>query len=153
MRKPLAGVRKPGTGVGFRKKRGMLASPRFAALLLPLLLAGCEPWGKPATPQKEIAENFQTLFRENCSGCHGEDGRGGPGRLLNDGLYLAFIPKASLRKVTSFGRGVLNHKRRASMASFSSTTWRELRPTLVISAALKSPKPWNMIWSVSLFEA
>ena len=75
-----------------------------AALLCIGLLAGCEPWGKPAAPQKEIAEDFQTLFRENCSGCHGEDGRGGPGRILNDGLYLALIPKASLRKVIEQGR-------------------------------------------------
>jgi len=75
-----------------------------AALLCIGLLAGCEPWGKPAAPQKEIAEDFQTLFRENCSGCHGEDGRGGPGRIVNDGLYLALIPKASLRKVIEQGR-------------------------------------------------
>jgi cytochrome c oxidase cbb3-type subunit 3 len=72
--------------------------------LLPLLLVGCEPWGKPAGPQKEVVEDFQTLFRDNCSGCHGEDGRGGPGRILNDGLYLAFIPKANLRKVIEQGR-------------------------------------------------
>jgi mono/diheme cytochrome c family protein len=72
-------------------------------LLLSLLLAGCEPWGKPAAPQKEVAD-FQALFRENCSGCHGEDGRGGPGRILNDSLYLAFIPKESLRSIIEHGR-------------------------------------------------
>lgn len=85
--------------------RKPLANARgsVAALLLPLLLAGCEPWGKPAAPQKEVAD-FQTLFRDNCSGCHGEDGRGGPGRILNDGLYLAFIPKESLRSVIEQGR-------------------------------------------------
>jgi len=69
-----------------------------AALLLSLWLTGCEPWGKPVAPQKEVAD-FQTLFRDNCSGCHGTEGRGGPGRILNDGLYLAFIPKESLRSV------------------------------------------------------
>jgi cytochrome c oxidase cbb3-type subunit III len=73
-----------------------------AALLL-LLLTACEPWGKPAAPQKDVAD-FQTLFRDNCSGCHGAEGRGGPGRILNDGLYLAFIPKASLRHVIEHGR-------------------------------------------------
>lgn len=73
-----------------------------AALLL-LLLTGCEPWGKPEAPQKEVAD-FQTLFRDNCSGCHGAEGRGGPGRILNDGLYLAFIPKESLRNVIERGR-------------------------------------------------
>lgn len=76
---------------------------RAAVLLLSAWLAGCEPWGKPAPPQKEVAD-FQTLFRDNCSGCHGTEGREGPGRILNDGLYLAFIPKASLRVVIEHGR-------------------------------------------------
>jgi cytochrome c oxidase cbb3-type subunit III len=75
----------------------------LAVLLLSLLLVGCEPWGKPAAPQKEVAD-FQTLFRDNCSGCHGAEGRGGPGRILNDGLYLAFIPKENLRSVIEHGR-------------------------------------------------
>jgi cytochrome c oxidase cbb3-type subunit III len=75
----------------------------LASLLLSLLLVGCEPWGKPAAPQKEVAD-FQTLFRDNCSGCHGAEGRGGPGRILNDGLYLAFIPKENLRSVIEHGR-------------------------------------------------
>jgi mono/diheme cytochrome c family protein len=75
----------------------------LAVLLLSLLLVGCEPWGKPAAPQKEVAD-FQTLFRDNCSGCHGAEGRGGAGRILNDGLYLAFIPKESLRNVIEHGR-------------------------------------------------
>lgn len=73
-----------------------------AALLLPWLTA-CEPWGKPPPPQKDVAD-FQTLFRDSCSGCHGAEGRGGPGRILNDGLYLAFIPKENLRNVIEHGR-------------------------------------------------
>jgi cytochrome c oxidase cbb3-type subunit III len=74
-----------------------------AVLLLPLWLTACEPWGKPVAPQKEIAD-FQTLFRDSCSGCHGAEGRRGPGRILNDGLYLAFIPKENLRNVIEHGR-------------------------------------------------
>jgi len=73
------------------------------ACLLSLWLAACEPWGKPAAPQKGAAD-FQTLFRDSCSGCHGAEGRGGPGRILNDGLYLAFIPKENLRNVIEHGR-------------------------------------------------
>jgi mono/diheme cytochrome c family protein len=74
-----------------------------AASLLSLWLMGCEPWGKPVAPQK-VAADFQTLFRDSCSGCHGAEGRGGPGRILNDALYLAFIPKESLRNVIEHGR-------------------------------------------------
>jgi mono/diheme cytochrome c family protein len=75
----------------------------LAASLLPLWLTACEPWGKPPAPQKDVA-NFQTLFRDSCSGCHGAEGRGGPGRILNDALYLAFIPKENLRGVIEHGR-------------------------------------------------
>lgn len=74
-----------------------------AACLLAFCMAGCEPWGKPAAPEK-AAVDFHTLFRENCSGCHGVEGRGGPGRILNDPLYLAFIPKENLRQVIEKGR-------------------------------------------------
>jgi mono/diheme cytochrome c family protein len=85
--------------------RKPLANARgsIVALLLSLWLTGCEPWGKPVAPQKEMAD-FETLFRDSCSGCHGAEGRGGPGRILNDGLYLAFIPKESLRNVIEHGR-------------------------------------------------
>ena len=52
-----------------------LAHRSAALLLLALWLVGCEPSGKPAAPQKEVAD-FQTLFRDNCSGCHERLGRG-----------------------------------------------------------------------------
>lgn len=75
------------------------------ALVAVLLLAACEPPGKP---KEEIAPSqvtdFQTLFTENCSGCHGLNGRNGPGRPLNDPLYLAVIPKETLRDVIEHGR-------------------------------------------------
>jgi mono/diheme cytochrome c family protein len=106
MRRPLARDR----GSVFRYRlltratRFWVAVRSLTVAVLCLLLPACEPWGKPAGPQKEVAEDFQTLFHDNCSGCHGEDGRGGPGRILNDGLYLAFIPQASLRKVIEQGR-------------------------------------------------
>jgi cytochrome c oxidase cbb3-type subunit III len=74
-----------------------------AAAVLSLWTTACEPWGKPAAAQQEAAD-FRTLFRENCSGCHGVEGKGGPGRILNDSLYLAFIPKERLRDVIEHGR-------------------------------------------------
>src|SRR4051812_36755619 len=78
------------------RREVMRGASLAAASLLSLWLMGCEPWGKPVAPQK-VAADFQTLFRDSCSGCHGAEGRGGPGRILNDALYLAFIPKESLR--------------------------------------------------------
>ena|GEM_PF-479345 len=70
-----------------------------------LLTAGCEPPGKPK-PEIAPAEitDFNTLFSENCSGCHGINGKNGAGRPLNDPLYLALIPKDALRNVIENGR-------------------------------------------------
>jgi cytochrome c oxidase cbb3-type subunit 3/ubiquinol-cytochrome c reductase cytochrome c subunit len=81
------------------------ACATLVALTVVLLLASCEPPGKPKlenTPA-EITD-FKTLFSENCSGCHGENGRYGAGRPLNDPLYLAVIPKDTLRNVIENGR-------------------------------------------------
>jgi cytochrome c oxidase cbb3-type subunit III len=81
-------------------------------LLVPAVLlvtAACDPPGKPKLPDaqaedREQITDFKTLFNSNCSGCHGLDGKNGPARILNDALYLAFIPKETLRDVIANGR-------------------------------------------------
>ena len=47
---------------------------------------------------------FDALFRRNCAGCHGADGKLGPAPPLNDTLFLALIPDAELRRVIAEGR-------------------------------------------------
>jgi cytochrome c oxidase cbb3-type subunit 3 len=71
-----------------------------------LLLVGCRPWGTPQMepPPATSVTDFATLFGENCSACHGVQGKQGPGRILNDPLYLAVLPKDALRKVIEYGR-------------------------------------------------
>jgi mono/diheme cytochrome c family protein len=32
--------------------------------------------------------NFGTLYKDNCAGCHGQNGRQGAARPLNDGFIL-----------------------------------------------------------------
>jgi mono/diheme cytochrome c family protein len=70
-----------------------------------LLTSACEPPGKP---KREISPaevtDFNTLFSENCSGCHGANGRDGAGRPLNDPLYLAVIPRQTLQSIIENGR-------------------------------------------------
>ena len=85
---------------------------RNATLLTALCLAlmattACEPWGKPDEPEQPEADitDFKTLYGKNCSGCHGNDGKYGPGRILNDGLYLKLIPKEELKRILIYGRG------------------------------------------------
>jgi mono/diheme cytochrome c family protein len=86
--------------------------------LTALLLAGCESApGRPASgsapiPPDEIA-NFDYLFSENCSGCHGPQGRGGAAIALNDPVYLAIADDAVLQRVAA--KGILG----TSMAAFA----------------------------------
>jgi mono/diheme cytochrome c family protein len=47
--------------------------------------------------------NFGTLYKDNCAGCHGQNGRQGAARPLNDGLYLALIGKERLGHVIANG--------------------------------------------------
>ena len=70
--------------------------------------AGCDLPGRPRTgdqyvpPQKERA--FHVLYRQNCAGCHGADGKLGPAPPLNDKLFLALIPVPELHRVIREGR-------------------------------------------------
>jgi cytochrome c oxidase cbb3-type subunit 3 len=77
-----------------------------AAALAVLSLAACDPPGKPKADEPGAAEitDFKILFAQNCSGCHGNNGMKGPGRILNDAVYLALVPKDTLRHVIEYGR-------------------------------------------------
>lgn len=73
-----------------------------------MFLSGCNAPGKPPAKAEEAEESketdFKALFARNCSGCHGEEGKNGPGRILHDALYLAVIPKEEIRKIIMHGR-------------------------------------------------
>ncbi len=73
---------------------------------LALLMAACEPPGKPTGEEDELKapSDFKTIFAVNCSGCHGANGREGPGRVLNDPLYLAISTKENIRDIVVHGR-------------------------------------------------
>jgi mono/diheme cytochrome c family protein len=69
--------------------------------------SACEPPGKPENRgevnAREITD-FRVLYNDNCQGCHGPNGMRGPGRPLNDALYLAIVPRAELIKTITYGR-------------------------------------------------
>jgi cytochrome c oxidase cbb3-type subunit III len=46
---------------------------------------------------------FDVLYAENCSGCHGTDGRGGAAIALANPVYLAIADDAAIRNVISNG--------------------------------------------------
>lgn len=78
----------------------------LSALALLLGAMGCDPPGKPGPvpPGSQDITDFATLYGENCAGCHGMDGKNAPGRILNDPLYLAVIPRDELQKTIENGR-------------------------------------------------
>jgi cytochrome c oxidase cbb3-type subunit 3 len=68
--------------------------------------------GKPTDADVELeprqVRDFDVLFRENCSGCHGADGRGSGTLALNNPIYLAIASDDVLQRATSYGiRGTL----------------------------------------------
>lgn len=84
-------------------RRWSVAGVGLAGLML---LAACDPPGKPNAREDELAVpmDFKTLFAQNCSGCHGADGRQGPGRILNDPLYLTISSKENIHEILVHGR-------------------------------------------------
>ena len=87
---------------------GRLIITTAATLLLVGLSASCDRLpGKPDEaarwkPPTEVVA-FDQLYAENCSGCHGADGRLGAARPLNDPLYLALVNDETLRQVIAQG--------------------------------------------------
>ncbi len=82
----------------------------LAGFISLFLLMGCNARlpGKPTEADRWRApadvSDFTELYTQNCAGCHGNDGRLGAARPLNDPLYLSFVPDESLRQVISQGR-------------------------------------------------
>ena len=79
-----------------------------AATLSALALGACA--GAPGRPQpgdtpivpNEITD-FSALYAQNCSGCHGAEGKGGAAIALGDPVYLAIADDATLRRVATSG--------------------------------------------------
>ena len=71
-------------------------------------LAGCNAPGKP-TPSDIVRRPTDildpvVLYSQNCSGCHGADGKLGPAPPIGDPVYLAVVDDDALRNTISKGR-------------------------------------------------
>ena len=76
--------------------------------LLSILLSACGvPHGQPLEGSEPVAPNqileFGTLYGQNCSGCHGDNGKGGAAIALADPVYLALADDAAIRKAIAGG--------------------------------------------------
>jgi cytochrome c oxidase cbb3-type subunit 3 len=89
-----------------------------SAVLGVTLLSGCgSPPGQPRKGSETLAPNevleFGTLYAENCSGCHGAEGRGGAAIALANPVYLGIADDAAIRKT------IANGVRGTSMPAFA----------------------------------
>jgi mono/diheme cytochrome c family protein len=83
------------------------AHPELYWLFL-FVVAGCDLPGKPKIEDQPVAAdqvvNFDALYRQNCAGCHGADGRLGPAPPLNDAIFLSLVADSDLLRVINEGR-------------------------------------------------
>ena len=89
----------------------------FAILPLVLISACSAPHGQPQKGAEPVAPNrvadFGTLYTQNCTACHGAEGRGGASIALANPVYLAIVDESALHKV------VANGVRGTSMPAFA----------------------------------
>ena len=90
-----------------KMKRITIASA-LAAFLGLVMLAACHTTrDEPRTDPEPIAPNqvldFNTLYAQNCAGCHGTRGRGGASIALANPVYLAIVDETVLRNVVANG--------------------------------------------------
>jgi len=86
---------------------------RFRHLILGIanlsafVLCGCA--GVPGRPSTEVPiapseiSDFKILYAQNCSGCHGPEGKGGAAIALADPVYLAVADDAVVRRAAANG--------------------------------------------------
>lgn len=80
----------------------------FALALSLMAVCACNSApGRPAAGSEPVRPNevlnFDTLYQQNCAGCHGEEGRGGAAIALNSPVYLEIADDATIRRVTAQG--------------------------------------------------
>jgi mono/diheme cytochrome c family protein len=80
----------------------------IVAAVFSLLLGGCDLPGRPR-PEDQFKRpatvlDFATLYKKNCAGCHGADGKLGPAPPLHDRRFLAIVPDKELLRVVLDGR-------------------------------------------------
>jgi len=72
-------------------------------------LCGCNnlpgrPKPGPAVPRPDQVLDFETLYSQNCAGCHGNDGQLGPATPLANPEYQALIDDATLSDIIGKGQ-------------------------------------------------
>jgi len=78
------------------------------AALSSVILAACSTLNRePRTDPEPVApsqvSDFDTLYSQNCAGCHGVQGRGGAAIALANPVYLAIVDETIVRNIVAKG--------------------------------------------------
>ena len=78
------------------------------AVAVVVTLCGCDrlpgrPGAREEVVRPEQVLDFNTLYKENCSGCHGTQGKGGAAIALRDPVFLAIADDATIRNIAAGG--------------------------------------------------
>ena len=89
--------------------RARRVAAALAALSLVAIAIGCGRMpGQPTAADEPIPSekvlDFDTLFKRNCAGCHGDGGRGGAATPLAEPVFVAGVDVETLR--TIIGNGI-----------------------------------------------
>ncbi|HVJ09393.1 MAG TPA: c-type cytochrome [Acidisarcina sp.] len=79
-----------------------------ALALSTLIVLGCSHMPGAPGPAAEVTRpdaihDFATLYKQNCSACHGAQGRNGPSLDLADPVYQSLVDDASLHMIITNG--------------------------------------------------
>jgi cytochrome c oxidase cbb3-type subunit III len=121
---------------------GLRIGPALAGILV-VCASGCDLPGRPKASDRWVApqneKSFDVLYRSNCAGCHGVDGKLGPAPPLNDKLFLALVPDDEIKYVVANGRpGTL-------MPAFSVASGGQLTALQVLVLAEGIKKRWGPV--------
>ncbi|HXJ96370.1 MAG TPA: cytochrome c [Terriglobia bacterium] len=84
------------------------SSLAFCEIFAVLILAGCaslpgRPGPGPEVVRPDEVLDFNTLYKQNCSGCHGTGGKGGAAVSIGDPVYQALVDDAALHRIITNG--------------------------------------------------
>lgn len=87
---------------------GSRTVPAFALFAMLVACTACNdapgyPRPGEEVPRPDKIVDFPTLYKENCSGCHGDNGRGGAAIALNNPAYLAVAGVDNIRAAAAKG--------------------------------------------------
>ena len=86
-------------------KMGCLSALIFLVLISVPIMGCSHLRGKPGleAPRPDQIVDFSTLYKQNCSACHGADGKNGAAIALANPVYLAWAGENNLQQITAKG--------------------------------------------------